>query len=173
MKNKLPPISFPFPLDSQKHPFDMNAKGRYFIYASGFSFLAENPEHLSLNGPCFHKIKEVIPMGYKTISVNERVAFIMDGEILKEEMEVPDQNETREIFKDRSDGYTIYSNTKIYFKKYDAFADKLSKNDNWGYWDTIWESKQDAVNHAITVSEQDRGLNLLLVCRVLDSMNWH
>lgn len=174
MEKSFPPITYNYPNGCNYNPFDINAEGKFFVDARGFTYLSESLEPFSFKKPYYTgEIDKVIPMGYKTIIVNERLAFIKDGQIIKDDKEEHESTIERYFYSPEMESYKIYSNKKVFYEKYNEYLYQLSVNGGWGLGDTIWKSKQEAVNHAIYVSKNDKSIDLLLICKGIAAISWH
>lgn len=70
-------VKYDFPSNNAT-PFDLEFKGNYFVYASGYSNLTDNLDDFS-----FEHLEANIPFGYKTIIVCHRLIAFINGKIIK------------------------------------------------------------------------------------------
>ncbi|MNW47029.1 hypothetical protein D3C74_243480 [compost metagenome] len=157
--SKYPIITYDFPEGEKRNPFDVDADANYFIYASGFSYL--------FNVIDFDKIAKVIPMGYKTLIILERLTLIEDGVAVKDWLK---QNMDESTF-------LIYSaalqEIKLYEGKEIVKINTIYRPDNMynSFQEAIWGNYEECLCYAKEFSVKNS--TDVLVTRVVRHESWH
>jgi len=154
-----PIITYDFPKGDKKHPFDINADGKYFIYASGFSYL--------FNEIDMNEIANVIPMGYKILIILERISIIEAGIAIKDWMI---QNKEQSKFMIFS---TDFQEIKLAVGKEAVKVNTVYRPDNIynSFQESIWENYEECLAYAKEFSLLT-STDTLLTSVVLYE-NWH
>ncbi len=157
--------TYNFPLDCPS-PFDVHFDGNYFVYANKFSNLGKSISEFS-----FDTFVKYIPMGYKTIIINQREVLIQNGRLIKE-WNLPEYavNEQRE-------DYILYSEKELkqFVTDWDRFViSNIIRNPMATSADlksSIWIDKQKCMNYG---KEFSRIYNCkILLSKVIKSISWH
>lgn len=170
---KFPKISYDYPKwGGKNNPFDIEAKGKYFVYAAGFTYLSQSLRPFALKKPYWgEQMHDAIPMGYKALLVNERFAFIENGEIIEIFKQVKENIIMKYFDKYHlSNAYMIYSSDKIYYKKWSDPRHYVSTKDEQNCY---WRDKEEVLNFALDYSKNCRKDNLIMVCKLIASIDWH
>jgi len=161
-----PDIRYNFP-EEGANPFDVNAIGKYFIDASGFSNLSR-----SLSAFSFDQLDKNVPTGYKLIVVCERLAIIQNANLLME-----NKQDDRDFINNNIAGkYTIHINQKLrsFVPSWNSYLESYSIRINEvdvSIYSHLWGTYEEAVAYA-----KARSCSSELVCmvsRVIDCHNWH
>lgn len=182
----IPSITYRYPEESSENPFDVNAHGEFFINASGFSYLSENVQDFI----DWNKISRIIPFGYKTLNILQRLVLVHAGECIKEwkednlEQYNPNinkrirQNYNEKSYKVAEGGYMIFTSIPVKIKlaagnEY-VNSDNIYRPDNRFNstnectWDSIDDAKLYAVQKSCEVNTPS-----LLIARLIFSYYWH
>lgn len=157
--SEYPIITYDFPEGEKRNPFDINAEARYFIYASGFSYL--------FNVIDFDTIAKVIPMGYKTLIILERLTLIEDGVAVKDWLEENISQSTFLIFS------AALQEIKLYVGKEIVKTNTIYRPDNIynSYQEAVWGDYKECLSYAkefSLINSTD-----ILVTRVVRHESWH
>ena len=158
--------TYDFPLNCPS-PFDESFEGNYFAYANKFSNLGK-----SINEFSFDTFVKYIPMGYKTIILNQRLKLFENGKLIRES-NLPFEDvheEHKEDYKKKKkkehnefvpdwDRYVI---TNIVRSPIATSADLKS---------SIWIEKQKCMNYGIEFSRINNCK--MLLSKVIKSFSWH
>jgi len=159
-------VRYDFPKNNPT-PFDLEFKGNYFVYASGYSNLTDNLDDFS-----FEHLKENIPLGYKTIIVCHRLIAIDNGKIIN----VLDK-EALENISTGIDKYLISSDKihKRFMKDWNREIDSeaIFKPDSTDGTLTAceWSNLEECKSFALEFSETTNCK--LLISRVHKDIFWH
>lgn len=191
MEIELPQIDYKYPETVGEHPLDTNSNSKFFIYATGFSYLSSTLEPFK-NIYFNYGVHKVIPMGYNTLHVNERLDIFRQSKMIKRFEEESEENIIKYFraikrFEQESDEnileflnkykmrrYCIFSNNPIFYNGYHKkYVHMASKNDKWGVGDTTWDSREEAIDFCKYLYNTNKILDVLIVCREIESVSWH
>lgn len=164
MKTKNENYNFPLNCPS---PFDEHFDGNYFVYANKFSNLGRSISEFS-----FDTFVKYIPMGYKTIIINQREMLIENGELIKEW-----NLRHEDVVEKHKEDYMLYSEKehKEFVAVWERFViSNIIRNPIVTSADlksSIWIDKQKCMNYGIEFSRINNCK--ILLSKVINSINWH
>lgn len=152
-----------------QNPFDIHAKGNYFVYANAYSNLSPDLSAFSLE-----ELDKHIPMGYKTIVICHRVSLIGKGT----ELASWPFNEAQRLKTDAYSGKYFLTAEKPYnwfvpdwersietaviYRPETKDAALIS-----GIWDDIEICRNFALKHSLENNSS------CLISVVIDAISWH
>lgn len=157
-----PEIQYNFP-EGGPNPFSMDSADKYFINASGLSNLSKELDVFN-----FKNLEKHIPTGYKTILILERITFYSNGQLM------PDFNHSNQLTK--NDRLYMISNKlkKTHLTEWNRDIESYSilrTNNDASLKSHIWNEFEDAKNIAQKISTEDD--STILICKIVDDINWH
>ncbi|MDP1418140.1 hypothetical protein Q8G35_06930 [Peribacillus simplex] len=151
----LPAVVYDYPKENGNNPLNIECNDKYFIRANGFSY--SYSQYLSDSELVRdNEVQRKIPMGYKSISLYEKMVFIKNGQIIKSFEEIPEQA--------KGDHYTIITTSEYLGQGGYQNSPDLSIVDKTDYL----KIKQ----LAICLSKKDKK-GVYLVCKNNDNIYWH
>ncbi|WP_054958501.1 hypothetical protein [Paenibacillus dakarensis] len=157
--SKYPIVTYDFSEGEKKNPFDIDAEAKYFIYASGFTYL--------FNVIDLDAIAKVIPMGYKTLIIAERLTLIEAGEVVKDWLA---ENLNQSIFMLFS---AASQEIKLYVGKEIVHTNTIYRPGNIynSFKEAVWENYEECLSYAKKFSLTNS--TDILETRVVRNVNWH
>lgn len=161
-------LKYNFP-KSNSAPFDHLFEGNYFVFANAYSNLSENLKDFS-----FSIFEQNIPMGYKTITICQRILHIQNGKILKE---WPIQDGNDGDSKINSVKYFLTSN-KLHpqhiidwNRNIESAAIKRPELSDGSLNSFIWYNIEQCKEYAEKLSNETK--SEILISVIIDTINWH
>ncbi len=184
-RSPLPPVTYRYPALSGENPFDIHATGDYFLYANGLSYLSENPGDFS-DPHGNETLRDIVPMGYKTLIVYRRSMLIMSGRVLKAwedgahtGHEESRNGPARSAAKNRDfyprGGYSLFVNaTRDSLGRlcWSGITQVRPDASGWSLGDHVWDEKGRIAQYALGQSIAHKDY-MYLVSLLVDWHCWH